>query len=564
MLVFRLTPSMFQLLRDGGQASITYNPNTYDPMKKKLHPAVRCCTAVAAIAAVTIITPATSGAGKTYKRVKSFQTHKIVPEKELVITDLGVVESSHAVYPGELSFGYLMEQAFGKEKAPEIVRDMLMSWEKEFKVSGRTVEPLKDVRHHIINPWMKKDGFEPGCGKEWQPDFSNAPFNLLAIVNRMDMGVNPETLPDFDIDNEPNQNVPLSTEQEIRPGFYLPVNLPQSEAPFAFPNSSGRSNRYYGGTPGFDSQGGEGRFVFGLTNSLGEPAKGGFTMILEYGLPIAAKRQNLYQWAMDWHSLGEHEEFGAAYLKDLIKVTNKFTRRKEVKDGKLKGATSVSQLIRIRTNDGVLGAEREFREFRLTPANMLTPAPLAGTVADEFFVDRSKENRALSRWLKDIDFVTPNPNTNTRRNPRATTRQRGNLANIPIPAEVKVGKTTVTVATGAARVAGNDKNHHWEGWNVTETMRRNFSMQSCTGCHCGETGADYFHITPRRPGKESQLSKFLDTSGKSLRHRAPGSRRQHTYEEIKDRALTLKAYLNPDLLTKEFKALRERRANRAH
>ena len=533
-------------------------------MKNNLHPAVSYGTAAVAVSATAFITSVTSLTNAEPEQVrhrhKSFQTHKIIPEKELIISDLSVVESPHAEYPGRLSFGYLMEQAFGHEKAPEIVRDMLMSWEKTFKIAGRVVEPRKNIRHLVIEPWMKRDGYTSSCGEEWKPDLANAPFNLLAIVNRMDMGVNPETLPKLNLDNERRNPNGFSPTQNINPGFYLPVNLPKNERPFT-PGAS--TSQYYGGIRGLDSQAGEGRLVFGLTDMTGEPMEGGFTLILEYGLPAQSQRTKLYQWAMDWHSLGEHQAFDAAYMDKLVKVVDQFTRRQKVVDGKVTGTTA-SQLIRIRTNDGVLDHTREFREFRLTPSNMLTPAPLAGTVADEFFVKRSKENRALSRWLKDKEYDALKPDLGTRRNPTPTARENGNLANISIPATLRVGKKEVIVATGAARVIDNDKDHHWEGRSLSEEMRRNFSLQCCTGCHCGETGAEYFHIAPRRAGEPSKLSKFLNIKGKTLRHRAPGSRSRHNYQEVKDRMLTLKAYLNPGLNSKEFAKLREQRRGRAH
>ena len=517
-------------------------------------------TATAIIAAVFAATSLTQ-ADKIRQRHKSFQTHRVIPAKELIISDLRVVESPQAEYPGKLSFGYLMEQAFGKKKAPEVVRDWLMSWEKDYKIAGRKVEARPDVRTLVIDPWKKRDGYEPGCGREWQPDFSNAPFNLLAIVNRMDMGANPETLPALNLDTEPLSS---GRNQSIAPGFFLPVNVPRSEVPFTIPNNpSGRTNQYYGSTPGLDAQAGEGRFVFGLVDADGNPTKGGFTLILEYGLPAASRRENLYQWAADWHSLGEHPEFNNDYLTALVEVTGKFTTRRKIINGKTEASTA-SQLIRIRTNDGVFGETREFREFRLTPSNMLTPSPVAGTAADEFFVKRSRANRALSKWLNDQQFETLNPNARRNNNPPPTVRPSGSLANVALPEKLRVGKKFIPVATGAAKVAGNDKDHHFAGRGMSEEMRRNFSMQTCTGCHCGETGSEYFHIAPRKQGTAARLSAFLDIRGKTLRHRTPAGRTRYSYQEVKDRILTMEAYLNPSLKKKEFEKIRAQRKGRAH
>ena len=156
-------------------------------MKARMQHATPLRVSVVALLTAAIIVPSLADR-KFRPRHKSFQTHKISPEKELVIVSPSVVDSDEAKYPGRLSFGYLMEQAFGKEKAPEIVRDWLQSWEVDYKVAGRVVKARPAVKKLIIDPWKKKDGFESGCGKMWEPDFANAPVRLLSVVNRMDMG----------------------------------------------------------------------------------------------------------------------------------------------------------------------------------------------------------------------------------------------------------------------------------------------------------------------------------------------------------------------------------------
>ena len=291
---------------------------------------------------------------------------------------------------------------------------------------------------------------------------------------------------------------------------------------------------------------GKGRIVFALLDEKGETLGDGFTLILEYGLPLKSGRESLYQWARDWHSLGEHEELDDEYVEALVKVTDGFTRRKEIKDGKTTDGLSVSQLLRIRTNDGALGEEREFREYRLTSANRLVPATLAGTPADEFFVERTRANRALSRWLKRQDIQPtdtpdlPDPDS------RTIIREAGAMANIGLPDSVALAGATYTIATGSSIVTGNDKKHHWDGRSISEEMRRNLSLQSCAGCHCGETGTAYFHIAPRKEGEAAPVSDFLNLKGKTLSQSSPAGGKRHRYEEIQDRVLCLEAYLNPD------------------
>ena len=521
-----------------------------------------------ALITATIIVPSIADQ-KFRVRSKSLQTHEISPEKELVIVSPTVVDSDEAQYPGRLSFGYLMEQAFGKEKAPQVVSDWLQSWETDYKIAGKVVKARPAVRKLIIDPWQKKDGFEPSSENIWEPNFANAPVQLLSVVNRMDMGVNPLRVP-------LTENVPITPEQsaatarliansrDIEPGFYYPDELPSQDSPFSgnpFPST----NVYYSTMNGLDSRGGEGRLIFALLDEKGESLGEGFTLILEYGLSLESGRESLYQWARDWHSLGKHAEMNDDYVEALVKVTDKFTRRKEIKNGKSVDGLSVSQLLRIRTNDGALGKEREFRECRLTSANRLVPATLAGTPADEFFVERTKENRALSRWLKKRDIQTTTAINNLLDpDSRAIIREEGAMTNIALPEKVGMTGSSYTIATGSSIVAGNDKTHHWDGRSVSEEIRRNLSLQSCAGCHCGETGTAYFHIAPRKKGEAAPLSEFLNINGQELVQRSPAGAKRHRYEEVQDRILCLEAYLNPDLKSKDFKKLLEKRAGRAH
>ena len=44
--------------------------------------------------------------------------------------------------------------------------------------------------------------------------------------------------------------------------------------------------------------------------------------------------------------------------------------------------------------------------------------------------------------------------------------------------------------------------------------RQQFSLNTCNGCHAGETSTPFFHVAPRSSGTESALSQFL--TGRSL------------------------------------------------
>ena len=138
------------------------------------------------------------------------------------------------------------------------------------------------------------------------------------------------------------------------------------------------------------------------------------------------------------------------------------------------------------------------------------------------------------------------------------------MANLALPTKVELAGSSFVVETGSSIVVENDKEHHWDGRSITEEMRRSLSLQSCAGCHCGETGTAYFHVAPRKKGEAAPLSEFLNLKGRELVQRSPAGGKRHRYEEIQDRILCLEAYLNPDLKVRDYQKLLENRAGRAH
>ena len=91
-----------------------------------------------------------------------------------------------------------------------------------------------------------------------------------------------------------------------------------------------------------------------------------------------------------------------------------------------------------------------------------------------------------------------------------------------------------------------------------------FSMSTCVGCHAGETGTAFFHVTPRKAGEAAKLSTFLRTDGSSWRMRDPATKRRVDSAEMEDRERLLESILNPGLPYREVKALKEGRKRRDH
>ena len=447
---------------------------------------------------------------------RSLQDHEVVMDKELLITAPEVVDSAKARYPGPWSFGFLMEQAFTRDKAPAVLAEWLQRWTEG---TEKPVVPGRPGVDDLVRQWQDADGYKPDPDDPWRPDFANAPFRLLAIANRMDLAV------------------PFDALRDEKGRVKSPLR--------------GSGPVYYQTPQLVDSSGGEGRFVFAALDKDGEPMPGGTTLIFEYGLHGDRKQEGVMNWAMDWHALGRYREFDGGYLAALADVTGKFTRRVKRDRG------PDTQLIRIRTNDGSYGMTREFREFRVS-ADGLTHGELAGTPRVEYFERGTRENRWLARWLRMGQGGL---------NEATTVRDKiagGPHFNLAFPTRARPGSLLPVVAM-VAPVPGNNADYHWDGYSMKDAaLRRSFSLQTCCGCHCGDTGTAFFHIEPRRAGEQSQLSDFMRMDGKVTVVDDPGSRRQVELNEMLERRLVFESLLNPDVSVTRVRQIRAKRLARAH
>lgn len=99
--------------------------------------------------------------------------------KELMITDLRVVEDARATGSGVWTFKHLMESmAPSAAQAPEMVRQMFSTWLTDQTLNGQTVPARPSMADAVLNPWLNGGS---------TLDLSRAPLRLLAIVNRLDL-----------------------------------------------------------------------------------------------------------------------------------------------------------------------------------------------------------------------------------------------------------------------------------------------------------------------------------------------------------------------------------------
>lgn len=187
--------------------------------------------------------------------------------KEMVIIDTAVVNHPEAKI-GRLSFGHLIRNMTTSTVTKEdLILSFLQSWQQEQTINGFAVKPRDVVNNLIIKPWMKADGQSNIPIEEWEIDLDNAPFKLLAVVNRMDL-----------------------------------LRVKENKV----------------------TNSGEGRFVYCVVS----PDKRllPFTIIFEYQLPIQ-DTTHIFPWASKWHALGESEIFDSSYVEQLIQVTEGFTEK---------------------------------------------------------------------------------------------------------------------------------------------------------------------------------------------------------------------------------------------
>lgn len=71
--------------------------------------------------------------------------------------------------------------------------------------------------------------------------------------------------------------------------------------------------------------------------------------------------------------------------------------------------------------------------------------------------------------------------------------------------------------------------------------RHQLSLNTCNGCHSGETGTSFLQIFPRLPGQVSQLSGFL--TGETVPDPVTGA--QRSFNDLARRARDLATLVCP-------------------
>ena len=485
----------------------------------------------------------------------------IRPARELFIVHPKVVDDARAKYPGSWSFGGLVNELVGEDKAGACVRAWLETWVFQQTVNGFDVPARPGIMEKVILPWQKRDGFDPKSGQPWMPKLENAPFRLLAIVNRMDLcasrvaDVLGQTraqwktagrLPEFEaLLDRATQSAPLANDRTRRK-IATPALVPLNPALFDPRTGSKREAAafgpygFHGGLVEQMPDFGEGRFVFGAVDEKGQPLAGGWTVIFEYRLPgmkeprkpapaalekqpAAAKigdpirNRTLREWATQWHMLSFEEPGTGVFNDRLENLTRHFTHRAPTNDA--------PPLGQLRTSEAVFGTGREFRQFMLDQ-DLLKLSPLAQTPAPEFTRKDGPETRVLAQFL----------------------REGGPLIRSGIhviPTALKLRNESAPVLGGNAIIPAENPAFQWNPkQGVPAVVRRVFSLNTCTGCHAGETECTGLHVSPRAEGSQAVLSAFLRMDGQPLHAFDKASAQKVEFHEMEERAAIFAALLD--------------------
>ena len=235
-----------------------------------------------------------------------------------------------------------------------------------------------------------------------------------------------------------------------------------------------RTNATYGG-----GGAGEGRFVFEAMNANCQPLR--FTVILEYGVPKNSCPQ-VRAYAKEWFDLGGFAPGSPAYETRLEHITEQFAVA-----GASPRKPNGSALNQLRTNEIAIappGAPWELREFTINRASHLQAAATVKQTPDF----------SINNTQKLADFVNAN--------------SAGILANnYTVPPQFQGGPFL-----GAASPVPSPGTF-WDGPGAhpsaqvtTANTRFGFSLNTCSGCHAGETSTFFQHLSTVIPGG---ISGFL-------------------------------------------------------
>jgi len=393
-------------------------------------------------------------------------------DRELIIRDVDVVEDpcrttwtkgiNCGATQGKWTFGWMMAAMAGtsdvnSKGAKQFTANWLKNWlsPQQPNVDAPVIAPRPTIKQVLIDPWLTASGCPAGATLDTcLPDLRQAPFRLLAFVNRIDL--------------------------------------------------DGGGSIY--------ANGGEFRVVFGaigydtFLETPDSPLQA--TVILEYKLPSTKPTMS---WATQLHGLSSYDVSTSIYRSKLQTITDQIVNP-GVEIGKPNGGSAIGQ---IRTNELSFDCNKGTDPSQLCdglPPDMFAPTvwemrqfklPCTSGSCDLVQTsvtntpDTSTNNTSLvnefvigQQWvILDGDHSIP-------------ASMEGNASQSPGENEAVIwGKPNPLTALTAASMTPTQR----------AQSRHQFGFATCNGCHYRETQnqLDLFHIAPRAMGEASMVSKFL-------------------------------------------------------
>jgi len=240
---------------------------------------------------------------------------------------------------------------------------------------------------------------------------------------------------------------------------------------------------------------GEGRFVFCAVNLENNCSPFEFNVIFEYGIPKKTCG-DLQAYADDWSALNDEVLGSSNYNILLENITNQF-----MLSGNNPSKPNQNALNQLRTNEVALAGPWELREFVLNNTGQLELHPVAMEPAVKYNTKANNSDVAIL-----VDFINNHVPAIFNNQYEVPLEHNGNAflggkAHTPFP------------PAGPVDVASNTP-HHWDGAPSGSAIsndfdRHVFSLNTCSGCHGGETQTFFTHVDPTPFGSEAGLSGFL-------------------------------------------------------
>lgn len=239
------------------------------------------------------------------------------------------------------------------------------------------------------------------------------------------------------------------------------------------------------------SDAGEGRLVFNaLDTNCNSKA---FTVIFEYGINKRSCTA-VKAFAKEWDNLKTLSFDTVAYRDALEAITNQF-----IPSGTNTSKPNQNSINQIRTNEITLDSPWELREFNLNASGQLELVTVKQEPAVKYNTKQDTPD-----VIRLANFINSNQ-----------TAVENNNYTVPDEVPLNAGATSTTSFLGGKSHTISPA-HHWDGgpsmtsaFINSDQARHVFSLNTCSGCHGGETQTRFTHIAPSSFGAEAALSGFL-------------------------------------------------------